>query len=736
MDSQTTVTTFAEPALENGEEVKQSVPKSLAEIIAHEGNLCELIDDSELNTHIDRLMAGIELDRNSMSHYIKSYDKAIKRAKLMPENETKSFPIDHASNVVMPYVLDAALDFNARSAPPLLERQDICSVKINGKDEYVIPPDVMQALQQLAQTQGEEVAQQAYQQVMAQIEKQPKPKQARADRVSEMINYDLTCGIPMWREQQDKALFLLAIVGMYFKKTWQCPRTNKRKSELVYPDKLIFDHNANSFEDAPRKSFEFTQSRNDVVSAIRTGQYIGMDDVLTDTETTNYEMIESHCNLDLDDDGYAEPYIAVIDRRTGKCVSLARRYHDDDIQTNKRNEVVDIKGEDFFTQTIFIPDPTGTCTGLGYGILMSGMFDVIDTNTNQMIDAGTLNNTAANTGLIRIGGRVGGRAGGRQKKGDYKLVLGQLTAVEGSGNAPLQQDIAQLPFAGPSESLRMLLEQLKVEAREMTAVSQLVESNPGQPMGLYLAKLHQSLVKPNSIMIRVFNGLTKEFKRIYDIQKRYLGQEQYQEVLDDPNADWEADYNEDSYDIKTTADPSQGSEIERATRAETMLDRALQLPQVFDLRYAAEQWVESIGADAEKYLPPPQPGEPDPIQLMIAQAQQTMSEAEKMQGQASMISAQAKLIDANISLAKMDIEIEKLESEVLKNLSEVDKNQEQAGVNAQKLVLDNLKSQRDDLRELINVAQIGSQRMAQTPSNQGFSGSTQIGMPSPEDGLS
>jgi hypothetical protein len=314
------------------------------------------------------------------------------------------------------------------------------------------------------------------------------------------------------------------------------------------------------------------------------------------------------------------------------------------------------------------------------------------------------------------------------------MTLGKFTTWESSGNSPLQNDIAQLPFSGPSESLRMLLEQLKVEAREMTMASD-VEVQPNEAMGMYLARLHQAEIKPNSIMIRVFNGLTKEFQRIYDIHKRYLGQENYEQVLDDPAANWKEDYEEDSYDIKTTADPSQGSEMERTARAEAMLEQAKQMPQVFNLRHAANEWAESIGADVEEYVPPPPSNQPDPIEAMIAQAQVGMSEAEKMKAEADIIEAQAKIIEANIKLAKMEPEIDKLESEVLKNLSEVDKNQDQSGIDAQKMVLDNLKSQRDDLRELINVAKIGSQRMAETSSNPRISRGLTAGMQSPEGGV-
>ena len=690
-------------------------------------NLCEKYSDEELAKHYLEVTAGIEQDRQSMAGYLKKYDKAIKRCKLLPNKEEKNFPFDNASNVVLPYVLDAALDFNARAVPPLLERQDICYIRIQGKDEHVIPENIQAALQQVAQTQGEEVAQQAYEQVMAQLEAQPTPKQARADRVASAINYDLQCGIEGWREEIDRGLLILPVVGMFFKKTYQDSVSNKRVSEMIWPDAMIYDHTSPTFNAAPRKSFEFTKTRNEVVSAIRSGVYCNMDNVLEDTETKEYSFIESHCDIDLDGDGYAEPYLVVINTNTSKFVSIYALFTEKDVKRNKKNEVISIDGEKYFTQTVFIPNPDGTATGLGYGILLGDMFDVIDTNTNQMIDAGTLNNTAANSGLIRQGQRVGPRGANRSKKGGIDLQIGRLTTIETGGTGPLRDDVMQLPFGGPSESLRMLLEQLKVEAREMTAASHMVDANPNEAMGLYLARLHEALVKPNSIMIRVFNGLTKEFKRIYDIQRRYLGQEAYQEITGDQAANWKEDFKDD-YDIKTTADPSQGSEMERAARAESYLDKAMQLPQVFDLRYAAELWAESIGLNPEKAVPAPKPNEPDPIQMIIAQAQQTMSEAEQMKGQADMIKAQSDLIDANIRLAKLDIEIEEIESKVLKNLSEVDKNQSGEQVSARKLALDELKNQRESLRGLIDATQNRSQRMAEPSSNQGISGITTQGM--------
>jgi chaperonin GroES len=709
------------------DESENKAPKELLEIM-NDSNICETFGEAELAKHLQQVVTGIAADEESMARYLKKYKKAIRRVKLLPEHDKKDFPFDDASNVVLPYLFDAATDFNARATPALLERRDICYIGVYGKDEHVIPPEVLQELEQMAAQgeEGQQQAQQAHAQIMQQLESQPTPKQARGQRVAEAINFDLTCGMPEWREQTDKAMLLLPIAGMYFRKIWQCGIKNRRMSELIWPDKLIFDHESDTFEEAPRKSFTFTKTRNEVHTKIRSGEYKEWEGFDKDRETLVYTFTETHCNLDLDDDGYAEPYIAIIADLSQTFVSIVPRFLEDDIKANKDGEIIEIEGEDFFTQTIFIPDPAGTCIGLGYGIIADDMFSVIDTNTNQMVDAGTLNNIAANTGFIKQGAKVGPRAGNRQKKGTIEMTMGKFTTWESDGTSPLQNDIAQLPFAGPSASLLQLLEMLKGELREMTTASQGIEAQPGEAMGMYLAKLHQALIKPNSIMVRVFNGLTKEFQRIYEIQKRYMSEDEYMDIIDDTKGNKEADY-EEGYDIKTTADPSQGSEMERTARAETMLEKAIKMPQVFDLRHAAEEWSTAIGADTEKYVPAPKANEPDPIQLMIAKSQEAMSEAEKMKGMADIVTAKAKMMQANINMSKMDVEIEKMETEILKNLSEVDKNQTGEQMSEQKLTLERIKSQREDLRELINAAQIGATRLAQQPGNQGVPESTGTG---------
>jgi hypothetical protein len=52
-----------------------------------------------------------------------------------------------------------------------------------------------------------------------------------------------------------------------------------------------------------------------------------------DDSITPYEFIEQHTYLDLDDDGYREPYMVTFHRKSGKIVRITARFDEDTIYT-------------------------------------------------------------------------------------------------------------------------------------------------------------------------------------------------------------------------------------------------------------------------------------------------------------------------------------------------------------------------------------------------------------------
>lgn len=639
------------------------LPKELEKLLKVD-NLVEELDKTVLTTHYERLMSDIDYCETTMEHNIKRFKEANELAVGKPESSDKTFPFDGASRVMMPYLSQAALDFYARSMPALLERQNICQTQTFGE----LPPELNEA----------------------------------KDRVAQAINYDLAVGIDGWRDSQSKAMLQLPIGGNYYKKTWQDSQTDRRKSQLVQFDQVICDHTKQRFEECDLKAFRYTLSQNDVLTAIRTGMFDEFE-LSKDPEITEYELIECHCWLDLDDDDFAEPYIVTLYEEKEQVVSIVRRYDRDDIYTNGDNEVVRINAEEQFTHTGFIPDPGGTFVNWGWGTLVVDVFKTINTAIRQLLDAGTLQNIAGSSGFVSVGQSGGVK---RNKKATFELTMGKFTAVETQGEN-IGQSVWQPTFAGPSPALLQLVEILKGDLADLVATGA-IEANAGEAAELYLARLQQGLKLPNSIMINVYEGLSREFKRIYDVQKRYMSDYQYV-IAVGPMGSKEADYVFDDLMIVTTADPTQGDQEERIAKAKIVLEEAKQNP-AHDLRVAYTNYYESIGIDnAEMVLPEPQPQQPDPMVVMQQQAMQQMSEAEMMKARADLVSAQAKMLTAQLDMAKLDAEIDKLESETVKNLSQADKVELDTSIAQIKETRENFRMLIDDQRREVDqtAARIG-----------------------------
>jgi hypothetical protein len=70
-------------------------------------------------------------------------------------------------------------------------------------------------------------------------------------------------------------------------------------------------------------------------------------------ESTPYEILEQHRFIDLDDDGYAEPYIVYVRRDTKKVARIVARYTEMDVERNSKNVILSIKAEQYFTKYSF-----------------------------------------------------------------------------------------------------------------------------------------------------------------------------------------------------------------------------------------------------------------------------------------------------------------------------------------------------------------------------------------------
>jgi len=620
----------------------------------------------------------------SMADWIKKYTAAIKLAKLQPTSgghdiEEKSFPFQGASLAMMPYILEAMLDFNSRAAPELVWADDIVTFKTYGKDIKL--PGISPGEQQMADDSMKE------------------SKAARVDRVSEYSNWQLSEDIPHWRDDQDKCLMMLPCVGTAYKKTYWDYEEKIIRSELVCADKVIFNMNCRNFEDAPCVFQNINVSRNDLIAYIRGEQQWDIDEDKLEEDKQDFDFIEAYVRIDLDDDGIAEPYYAILHEEEQKIVCLYPAYDDDTIVFNDKGKVVKIKATDCFTQYRFLPDPEGGPMGMGWGILLGPMFTAINTNIRQLLDSGTLSVTAANSGLITAG--VGAGRGNRQETGPIDVMMGQLTPVNMGGiNGSLRDNIVQMPFAGPSPVLFQLMTYMIDSARSMTNASVNVEANPGEAASLYLARLQQALQGSNAIIMRVYAAARNEFKKIHYLNYRYHDSKKYNRVLDEQKEYvMEDDFNPEDCDVAIAGNPTQGSTIERVARAESNLQLAMAQAgagiQVMNIREATLDLLKATRTEnIDKLAPEADPNAPPSKQEQLilaekaheAELKQTdqalRAQGQKLQQQKMAMEAAKEMTAMGLNADKQEAEITKLYMESLQLAVEMGLN----GMDAIKLV--------------------------------------------------
>jgi hypothetical protein len=674
---------------EGPEEIEYSgpIPRKLKDILGKEGNLIEWLEEDSpgsLEAIRERVISGYESDKLSMKDYIERHKAITKLASMKADEGDKTFPFQGASKVMMQYLAQAAIDFNSRTAPEIVNKKNVAAVDMwGGQDEE---------------------------------------KYNRGERVASSVNWQIKKGIKGWASMKDRGLLLQPVHGMCFNKLWWAD--GKIQESLIPADKMIYDHDADSFAEAPRKSHTFRVEINDYISLTREGQWDDIETLENELKDGKdgkqpevqkpLEMIESHCTLDLDGDGYCEPYIVTWSEEYDCIVRIERRFHEDDVEC-KDGCVIEISGEEFFVQHGFIPSLDKPAVYDGWGTLLYAAFEQINTLYRQAIDANTLNITAMNSGFIS----TSVKAPGRSKSGRVELIQGQLTKVDAGAGQKLSDMIWTPQFQGMSQGFYQLLQDLKTEVMSYCAASQQMDVQAGEAASMYLARLQQALKVPNAIMGRVYGSMSLELTRIYDLMKRYMDndtyiaivdwhpsvppsiQQQYEQAMQqweqaggmllgieppqDPQAVAMSKVSKDndfadSLNIITTADPSLGSKEERLYMAEVLTMKAAEQPNLYNAYEANKMLLKEMGVpNLDKVLPEPN-NEPDPMAQL--QMEWTKADIEKMRAdsEAKMAAIEQKNADIMLRMEKQQAELDKILSETMKNLAEVDAKEASTGM--------------------------------------------------------
>lgn len=564
------------------------------------------------------VVQGYETDKNSRKEWEERMEGAIKLALQMPE--AKNFPWQNSSNVKFPLITIAALQFSARAYPALVKAPDLVKYRVNGEDKN-----------------GQ--------------------KAARAARVSRHMSYQLTEQDENWEEDFDKALLALPILGTIFKKSFFDAVEGYNCSKLVLPQNLVVNYYARTIEDCERKTECFELFEREIKQKVLKGLYSDKELLVAASTATPKltdkrqgitpppndksrprELLEQHNYLDLDDDGYPEPYVVTVDKTSKKVLRIVARFArvetEQSVAIEKLTDQQKAIGIQIEQIVASIPPPTGNETPqvLAAMRLVEGQVEELNNQARILqaqIDAlkadnqqnprvlcvdpeehftkygfipspdggfydlgmgallgplndsvNTLINQLIDAGTLQNlqGGFIG--KGAQIKGGKLTFQPGEWKRVNVAGQT-LRDSIVPLPAAQPSVVLFQLLSLLVTYAERVASVNDAMSgSNPGQntPAFNMSTMLEQGLQVFNGIFKRLYRAFRRELKKLYVLNRVYLNPIEYFETMDGPAQVLQNDYSGDERDVFPATDPNAFSNMENLMKAHFLAERAALRP--------------------------------------------------------------------------------------------------------------------------------------------------------------
>lgn len=602
---------------------------SLQDILSY-GNLAELIDASTLARIGSHVKKGMEIDEESREDWTERHDRAMDLA--MQVTDEKSWPWDGASNVIYPAITTGAMQFAARAMPSIVPGANLVKCKVNGDDSgiFEVDPQSGQAVPVVP----------------------PGVKAQKASNVSRHMSYQLLCEIENWEEDTDAMMQYLAIAGCAFRKV---SYDNGVISKFLPGSQVVINMDAESVDSAARISECFYLHPYEVQERVARGEYfvdeghdlqsiINEPDESNDDDQALVKLVEQHTRLDLDGDGYPEPYVVIFHKHSGHVFGIFPHFTPEDIEGDSFGGIVSIKHRPPYVKYDFLPNPNNGLYGIGLGWLLGPLNEQINTTINQLNDAGTLQNTPM--GFVARGLRI--------KGGDFSFEPGEFKQVDVAGGN-IRENLHQLQFAGPSPVLFNLLGLMIDATKDISSVKDIMtggmEKNVAPTTAMTLVE--QGSKQFNSIFKRIHRSLKKELRMLFEINARTLPQQSYFMFLDDQKAIAREDYDLESIDVIPVTDPTMATDAKKQARIQGLMQAAQMFGPLMNQQKLFMDVMEGLEVEnPQEYFQQPQPQGPSPDQqakLMKSQADMVRAQADERNAQTDAVLALATFMEKNSS---------------------------------------------------------------------------------------
>jgi chaperonin GroES len=502
---------------------------------AAEGDVSDLIDQSELSAIASRAVEEAAYDREARSAWQQTINRALKAA--IQDAEPKTTPWPNAANVKHPLLTEALVQFGSRAYGALLRDDQVVKPKVFGADPQGL-------------------------------------KRARGERLAEFTNYQLLYLCDEWDPGTDQLVHMLPLHGKAYRKIFWNVARNRPVLDTVSAENVLVPNDAISLDQAPRVTQTCSYFPFEVRQKIALGVWANHEISTTGDSQKPIPYLEQYRYDDLDRDGLPEPYVATIHCDTHTVVRLEPAFDPSKLRITESGAgdalVRDLPWVDYD----FLPNPQGGFHSIGFAHLLEPLQGTINSLINQILDAGT----RANMG----GGFIS--AGLKLRAGTVRVQPGDYWPINAAGD--VRAAIHELRFNGPSPVLFSALEFLLGAAQRVIGSAEVLSGDvpAGQRLaeGTVLALIEQGMQVHSALYKRLYRSERRALRRLFGLNRDFLSAEAYERVLDVPGADPRQDFDMAGVDVMPVSDPSSVTDTQRLTRANFLASRVAAAPGLYN----------------------------------------------------------------------------------------------------------------------------------------------------------
>lgn len=636
-----------------------------------EDRIADTLDEDQQQKIVDDVLEGYKIDEDSRQSWLETNQEAMRIIKHCEEDtdeDTLDTPVYKVAKVIYPLIAPAVIQLASRMIVHIVRNDRIVEMAVLGKDEQVPEdPAAAQAFQQF-QEQMQQMAPQLQQleqqnpdqakQIADQIQQNaPKPpvmiwkKKDRAERTSKYMNYKFLMQSKTWLKDMHKVCSITASWGTSFIQVYYDPIKDEICHDLIPPEDVIINHKITSLEKAPRITIRHYMTVNDILSQIRGGYFSEIDlDVLktqADDKVNPKETLQPasivYCQymyLDLDEDGYQEPYKVYVHAGLQKLLGIFPAFDADDIKIDPKNgKVIRVKRQLDIVDDHLIDDPEGGFYSLGLNYLLLHQNKSITSVLRQLLDAGLMKNAASCTGFITNAFKT--------RERNLEFTLGTYKTVDVNPTVDPRQHIIPLPATEPSQVLVGLLQML-IEGGEKTGfiTDALTGDMSGQnvPATTMLAMIEQGTRAFKPVIQKFWIARKSQFQLDFKLRGKHLNEEEYFAFQDTVVKIGKEDFQDKDIDICPVADPTQSSEGHRFAKLQFIIQAAAtQLAPGMNIQENLRELYKGMEFDEpDRFVAQPQPPPPDPKMLKVQLDAKNAEANNQLQQQKLMVEAQHK----------------------------------------------------------------------------------------------